>query len=297
MSGGLSWAITEPSTNSTIECTIDCGCITTSICSAARSNSQRASTISSALFIIVAESIVIFGPMSQVGCSSACSTVTRANWSGGIVAKWAAAGREHNAFHFLALARRASIETRRCVRCRPAEFRRRCGRPSCITSGPAMTSVSLFASATRLPASSAAQVLCRPAAPTIAATTVSNFRPCDDFGEILFADQAIRFLWAASTNLAGWPPRHRSRRFAWAETVCACSNKISVRQRAARTVAVNFPCEAATTSKVLAPIEPVEPSTAILTDRALGIRRKKFERLKQGKIAVRGGSQRPRTGF
>ena len=40
---------------------------TTSICSGRRSNSQRASMISSALFIIVAESIVIFGPMSQVG--------------------------------------------------------------------------------------------------------------------------------------------------------------------------------------------------------------------------------------
>ena len=33
MSGGLSCAITEPSIYSTIECTIDCGWITTPICS------------------------------------------------------------------------------------------------------------------------------------------------------------------------------------------------------------------------------------------------------------------------
>ena len=31
MSGMLSWAIVEPSVNSTIECTTDCGCTTTSI--------------------------------------------------------------------------------------------------------------------------------------------------------------------------------------------------------------------------------------------------------------------------
>ncbi len=67
MSGGLNWATIEPSSNSTMECTIDCGWMTTSIWSGAKSKSQRASMISSALFIIVAESIVIFGPMSQVG--------------------------------------------------------------------------------------------------------------------------------------------------------------------------------------------------------------------------------------
>ena len=31
MSGGEAWTMVEPSTNSTIECTIDCGCTTTSI--------------------------------------------------------------------------------------------------------------------------------------------------------------------------------------------------------------------------------------------------------------------------
>ena len=76
MSGGESWAITLPSTNSTIEWTMLSGWTTTSICSGFRSNSQRASMTSSALFIRVAESIVIFGPICQVGCLRACSGVT-----------------------------------------------------------------------------------------------------------------------------------------------------------------------------------------------------------------------------
>ena len=31
MSGGLAWAIVEPSVKVTIECTMDCGCTTTSM--------------------------------------------------------------------------------------------------------------------------------------------------------------------------------------------------------------------------------------------------------------------------
>ena len=81
MSGGLSWAITEPSLYSTIECTIDCGWITTAIWSAVRSNSHRASMISRALFIKVAESTVIFGPIAQVGWARASATVTWASCS------------------------------------------------------------------------------------------------------------------------------------------------------------------------------------------------------------------------
>ena len=59
--------MTLPSTNSTIECTTLSGWITTSTCSGSSSKSQRASITSSALFISVAESIVILGPIRQVG--------------------------------------------------------------------------------------------------------------------------------------------------------------------------------------------------------------------------------------
>ena len=71
MSGSPSCASTEPSTNSTSECTIDCGWTTTSTRSGGTSKSQRASITSSPLFISVAESIVIFGPISQFGWRSA----------------------------------------------------------------------------------------------------------------------------------------------------------------------------------------------------------------------------------
>ena len=53
----------------------DCGWITTSIFSGGAPKRKCASMISSPLFIIVAESIVIFGPIFQVGCASASSTV------------------------------------------------------------------------------------------------------------------------------------------------------------------------------------------------------------------------------
>ena len=76
MSGGLAWAMVEPSTNSTIEWMIDCGCTTTSIRSKPMSNSRCASITSSPLLTRVAELIVIIGPIDQVGWASACSGVT-----------------------------------------------------------------------------------------------------------------------------------------------------------------------------------------------------------------------------
>ena len=66
----------EPSSSSTIEWTTDCGWTTTSIWSGRQPNSQCASITSSPLFISVAESMVIFGPIFQVGCRSASSAVT-----------------------------------------------------------------------------------------------------------------------------------------------------------------------------------------------------------------------------
>ena len=83
MSATPSWASTEPSTYSTIECTIDCGCTTTCTWSGTTSKSQRASMISSPLFMSVAESIVILAPIFQVGCFSASSTVIAPNLSAG----------------------------------------------------------------------------------------------------------------------------------------------------------------------------------------------------------------------
>ena len=79
MSGGDACAIVEPSTNSTIECTTDCGWTTTSMSATGTSNSRCASISSRPLFTRVAELTVTTGPIDQVGCASACSAVTPAS--------------------------------------------------------------------------------------------------------------------------------------------------------------------------------------------------------------------------
>ena len=76
MSGTPSWALTEPSTNSTIECTIDWGCTTISMAAGGQSKSHRASIISKPLFIIDAESTVTLAPIFQLGWLRASATVT-----------------------------------------------------------------------------------------------------------------------------------------------------------------------------------------------------------------------------
>ena len=76
MSGTPSCAFTEPSTNCTAEWTIDWGWMSTWIFSAGTPKSQRASITSKPLFMSVAESMVIFAPMSHVGCFRASAAVT-----------------------------------------------------------------------------------------------------------------------------------------------------------------------------------------------------------------------------
>ncbi len=76
MSGCPRCASVAPSHRPTSAWTIDCGCTTTSIRSYGVPNSQCASITSRPLFISVAESIVIFPPIAQVGWRSASSTVT-----------------------------------------------------------------------------------------------------------------------------------------------------------------------------------------------------------------------------
>ena len=81
MSGTPSCALTAPSANCTALCTMDCGCTTTWICSGTTPNSHLASMTSKPLFIIEAESIVIFAPMDQLGWCNACALVTCASCS------------------------------------------------------------------------------------------------------------------------------------------------------------------------------------------------------------------------
>ena len=81
ISGQPSWAITAPSSNSTMEWMTDSGCTTTWMRSASTPKSHLASMTSKPLFIMVAESMVILAPISQLGCFSAWALVAPAIFS------------------------------------------------------------------------------------------------------------------------------------------------------------------------------------------------------------------------
>ena len=161
MSGGPSCALIAPSSNSTIECTIDCGCSSTVIFATGVPNSQCASITSKPLFTSVDESIVIFAPISHWGWRSACSTVTSASFSH---------GRSRNAppLHVMMSRRMGDCSPTR--HWKMAECSESIGRigarfsaASRITYSPPTTSDSLLASASFFPAPSAATVGASPA--------------------------------------------------------------------------------------------------------------------------------------
>ena len=75
ISGTPSWAMTEWSANCTAEWMTLSRWTTIWILSSGRPNSHTASISSSPLFIRVAESMVIFAPMFQLGCLRASAFV------------------------------------------------------------------------------------------------------------------------------------------------------------------------------------------------------------------------------
>ena len=178
MSGAPSWASTEPSAYSTIECTMLCGCTRIVTCEGVRPNSRHASMSSRPLFMSVAESTEILRPMTQLGWAHAASGVTSASASlgvsrngppeavsstrvtpGGATPLTAPAGR-HWKMALCSLSIGSSVA--------PEAFTAE------INRGPAITSDSLLASSSRLPARAAASVERSPAAPTMAAITQST---------------------------------------------------------------------------------------------------------------------------
>ena len=120
----------------------------------------------------VALSIVILRPICHVGWRSASETATRASCS-----------RVHcrnGPPEAVSTTRRTWEAGRPAMHWRIAEcslstgtISPPCRRAVAITISPATTSVSLFASATRLPAASAARVASSPAAPTTALSTIA----------------------------------------------------------------------------------------------------------------------------
>ena len=91
------------------------GCTTTSMRSKAMPNSRCASITSSPLLTSVAELIVTTGPMSQVGCASACSGVTSASSARRAPAERPTAGGEDQPADLVAALRRAGLRERRVL--------------------------------------------------------------------------------------------------------------------------------------------------------------------------------------
>ena len=158
MSGGLACAIVEPSVKVTIECTIDCGCTTTSMRSYGMPNSRCVSISSRPLLTSDAEFSVFIGPIDQVGCAPACSGVT--------CSRSAAAQPRNGPPEAVStrLATSSAVPPRR--HCASAECSESTGTiwpgfAARSTNGPPAISDSLFARANRAPLASAASVGCQ----------------------------------------------------------------------------------------------------------------------------------------
>ena len=142
--------------------------------SAGTSNSQCASITSSPLFISVAESMVIFGPIFQVGCRK---RIRRRDAREGL----GTAGSRNGPPDAVRISRRDLRPSRPCrhwwmalCSLSTGSTATPCRRAASITSAPAITRTSLFASAIVLPASIAASTASSAAVPDEAHSTMST---------------------------------------------------------------------------------------------------------------------------
>ena len=173
ISGTPSCASTAPSTNSTSECTTDCRWMTAVTFSSGSSYSRMASMISSPLFMSVAQSMVIFAPIFQLGWRRASALVTDAS-SSRLFPK-------NGPPEQVRISRLTSRWSRQPIRhWKMAECSESTGmisapdaRAAACMSCPAQTMVSLLARAMRLFSWMAVSVGRRAAKPHTAATTVS----------------------------------------------------------------------------------------------------------------------------
>ena len=172
MSVTPSCAMTVPSTSSTIECMTLSGWMSTSMSSGVTEKRCMASMNSRPLFIIVAESTLIFAPMLQFGCAMACAGVTSFVSSRVLPRKGPP---EPVSRIFFSSPGRRPVRHWKMALC--SESTGTISAPhSCalrMTISPAQTSVSLFARQMRLPFSMASSVGFKPTAPETAVTTAS----------------------------------------------------------------------------------------------------------------------------
>ena len=176
MSGVPSCATTEVSRYCTMEWMMLCGWITTSICCGVKPNRYLASMTSRALFIMVAESTEILRPITQFGCAQASSGVTCRRLAGARVRNG-----PPDAVRMIFSTRCGQVAESSGKDWKMAEcslsIGSSCAPPACtacMNTSPPTTSASLLASNRRLPALAAAMHGANPAAPTMAAMTVST---------------------------------------------------------------------------------------------------------------------------
>ena len=174
MSGYPRCASEAPSRKRTIAWTTEVGWTTTSIRSYGSPNRKCASISSSPLFASVAESTVIFGPMRHVGMRERVGAGHVSQLVARPAAERAARRREDDRVDRLRGRAPRGTGRPRSARCRPGASRPppRSRAPS--ASSPAATRLSLFASASVTPRSSAQSVAGRPAKPTTAFRTTSG---------------------------------------------------------------------------------------------------------------------------
>ena len=261
MSGTPRCAFTEPSTYSIMECTQLCGCTTTRTASAPTPKRWQASMTSRPLFMSVAESMEIFGPMFQVGCARASSRVTCASCPRSRPRK----GPPLQVSHMRAISR-AFSPARHChmAECSLSTGKSCPGLASGMSKSPPTTRDSLLASASLRPAARVAQLALRPAAPDMAFTTRSTSSSC---------------VKATTASAPKPTAAELSRRPSAAAPATPSSPKATCRtpnsQAASTTCSTRRPAASATTctasgcmratSRVCTPIEPVAPSTAMRT--------------------------------
>ena len=124
----------------------------------------------------VAESMVIFGPMLQVGCASACSGVARASSSSDAVRNGPPEPVRRSSSTAASPPPLPAARHWNSALCSLSTGITRApeARAAATTKGPPATMLSLFARASVAPHSSAASVARRPAAPTMPLRTVSE---------------------------------------------------------------------------------------------------------------------------
>ena len=218
--------------------------------------------ISSPLFISVAESIVILAPIFHVGCCRASSTVTAASRAFGVSrngppdavrrTRWTSA-RLWPARHWKTALCSESTGKSLTPRAREAAVIRR----------PAITSVSLLASATVRPAWIAAMVGSSPAPPTRAETTMSAFTsrhsvtspsgPASSSGCGAGRSRASRSRDSTSSSATA-----RGEYF-----LHMSASRSTFDPRAAKPTTENSSGKLDTRSSVRSPMDPVAPSSVI----------------------------------